>query len=186
MRLTMLYEVECFISSERGGTSHYKTTLKANDRKEIPSLLKKKLRGYIIHDVVIHEIQNEPDDAFIPREKCDRCGVPLNDGGTCPVCDDGEEDYYGNLTEGKKDEVSVEEFWEMVCCGKDKQVFEICRKDRNPKGFYHRFGSDHSYIMGAIRNGNWSTAKILMTFGVEFTPQDARELALLLMQAKGE
>lgn len=24
---------------------------------------------------------------------CDKCGTPLNDGGTCPVCDDGEEDY---------------------------------------------------------------------------------------------
>lgn len=28
-----------------------------------------------------------------PRDTCDKCGTPLNDGGTCPVCDDGEEDY---------------------------------------------------------------------------------------------
>lgn len=27
------------------------------------------------------------------RDTCDKCGKPLNDGGTCPVCDDGEEDY---------------------------------------------------------------------------------------------
>lgn len=24
---------------------------------------------------------------------CDKCGTRLNDGGTCPICDDGEEDY---------------------------------------------------------------------------------------------
>lgn len=28
-----------------------------------------------------------------PTVKCDRCGRPLNEMGTCPVCDDGEEDY---------------------------------------------------------------------------------------------
>lgn len=27
------------------------------------------------------------------REYCDRCNTPLNDQGTCPKCDDGEEDY---------------------------------------------------------------------------------------------
>lgn len=26
-------------------------------------------------------------------EVCDKCGKPLTDGGYCPVCDDGEEDY---------------------------------------------------------------------------------------------
>ena len=24
---------------------------------------------------------------------CDRCGTQLADGGFCPICDDGEEDY---------------------------------------------------------------------------------------------
>lgn len=28
----------------------------------------------------------------IPRY-CEKCGTQLNDGGTCPVCDDGETDY---------------------------------------------------------------------------------------------
>lgn len=27
------------------------------------------------------------------RETCDNCGTELTDGGYCPVCDDGEEDY---------------------------------------------------------------------------------------------
>jgi rubrerythrin len=26
-------------------------------------------------------------------EVCPECGAPLNDGGTCPKCDDGEEEY---------------------------------------------------------------------------------------------
>lgn len=30
--------------------------------------------------------------------KCDRCGRRLNDGGTCPVCDDGEEHYDESLS----------------------------------------------------------------------------------------
>lgn len=29
-----------------------------------------------------------------PAVKCDKCGRHLNEMGTCPVCDDGEEDYY--------------------------------------------------------------------------------------------
>ena len=28
-----------------------------------------------------------------PSVKCDRCDRPLNETGTCPVCDEGEEDY---------------------------------------------------------------------------------------------
>lgn len=30
------------------------------------------------------------------HEKCDKCGTLLNDMGTCPKCDDGEEDYGDN------------------------------------------------------------------------------------------
>lgn len=182
----MKYRVHYFFVDRGDRNCERDIVLDVNSKSDIITKLKKMHRGCHIHSVRAEEIVE--DEVFTPskRERCEYCNTPLNDGGTCPVCDDGEEDYGGNLTEGKKDEVSVEEFWEMVCCGEDKQVFEICRKDRNPKGFYHRFGSDHSYIMGAIRNGNWSTARILMTFGVEFTPQDARELALMLMQAKGE
>ena len=32
-------------------------------------------------------------DLDTDHRKCDKCGTPLNDGGTCPVCDDSEEDY---------------------------------------------------------------------------------------------
>ena len=32
------------------------------------------------------------DDSQITRV-CDKCGTPLTDGGYCPKCDDGEEDY---------------------------------------------------------------------------------------------
>lgn len=38
---------------------------------------------------------------------CDECGRRLTDGGHCPVCDDGEEDYYDELAEAavKKDKL---------------------------------------------------------------------------------
>lgn len=37
---------------------------------------------------------NEPDEEFetVEHPTCDNCGMRLNDGGTCPRCDDGEED----------------------------------------------------------------------------------------------
>jgi len=31
---------------------------------------------------------------FVETRSCDRCGVLLNEIGTCPVCDEGEEDYF--------------------------------------------------------------------------------------------
>lgn len=46
----------------------------------------------------LHKVENYDDFlsdlANINNKKtCDKCGTPLNDGGTCPVCDDGEENY---------------------------------------------------------------------------------------------
>lgn len=173
----MLYRVECFISSERGGTRPYETTLEANSTREIPAILRKKLRGYIIHDVKASEVQVEPDDDFTPRERCDRCNTPLNDGGTCPVCDDGEEDYYGQLTEASKTPVTPQEFWELVCSAEDDKVRSILTSGRAPVELYTAFGRKHSYLMGAIRNGNWTTARLLLNFGVKFAPYEAEELA---------
>ncbi len=40
------------------------------------------------------EDYTEVEDVYSStRGVCPYCGTPLNDGGTCPVCDDGEEDY---------------------------------------------------------------------------------------------
>lgn len=36
-------------------------------------------------------------------EKCDKCGTLLNDMGTCPKCDDGEEDYGDNALDESVD-----------------------------------------------------------------------------------
>ncbi len=36
---------------------------------------------------------DEPVNSAQPASYCDKCGTQLNDGGTCPVCDDGEADY---------------------------------------------------------------------------------------------
>lgn len=43
--------------------------------------------------IEIENNKNEPE--FVEtRLLCDNCGILLNDSGTCPICDDGEEDYY--------------------------------------------------------------------------------------------
>jgi len=81
--------------------------------------------------------------------------------------------------------VSVDKFWGLVCSGRDDEIFKICSDDRDPKQYYNRFGSDHSYIMGAIRNGNYSTAKILMTFGHKILEHESYEVVAELLKAKG-
>lgn len=86
--------------------------------------------------------------------------------------------------EGAK-EVPVEKFWGLVCSGKDDEIFKICSADRDPKKNYNRFGSDHSYIMGALRNGNYSTAKILLTFGHKILEHESYEVVAELLKAKG-
>ena len=36
----------------------------------------------------------EPEyTSSVSHDTCAECGVPLTDGGRCPICDDGEEDY---------------------------------------------------------------------------------------------
>lgn len=37
---------------------------------------------------LVDYVEDEPKNKY-----CDICGEKLNDGGTCPVCDEGEEDY---------------------------------------------------------------------------------------------
>ena len=176
--VNMTYNVKCFLSSEMGGTRPYETTVEAKDAQEVRKVLKKKCRGYIIHDVTITEVTPAVDDFdTFERERCDKCNTPLNDGGTCPVCDDGEEDYYGQLTEASKAPVTPQQFWELVCSARDKEVREILTNGRAPAELYTAFGRKHSYLMGAIRNGNWTTARLLLTFGVKFAPYEAEELA---------
>jgi predicted nucleotidyltransferase len=42
--------------------------------------------------------ENQPESEESNKEiKCDICGRTLNDGGTCPVCDDAVEDYFESL-----------------------------------------------------------------------------------------
>lgn len=57
-----------------------------NHQKEVPSI--KELLKLIPEEVLF----TEPE--FVDTCLCENCGIPLNDSGTCPICDDGEEDYY--------------------------------------------------------------------------------------------
>lgn len=140
-------------------------------------------------------LREAKEDAIKARAKKDKkAGLdldPLNPDDMEAVADeygyDEEETatyrkhYFGESTK----EVSVEEFWELVCSGKDDKIFKICSADRDPKKNYNRFGSDHSYIMGALRNGNYSTAKILLTFGHKILEHESYEVVAELLKAKG-
>lgn len=99
--------------------------------------------------------------------------------------DEETEIYKKHYFEESAKETSVETFWKLVCSGKDDEVFKICTDNRDPKKNYNRFGSDHSYIMGAIRNGNYSTAKLLLTFGHKILEHESYEVVSELLKAKG-
>ena len=87
-------------------------TTKAVSEKEALSHLAFKAGKHLGLDVGSHNVKIEldPDCVYktqdedasyfddIPRNKttgptCDKCGTQLTDGGYCPVCDDGEQDY---------------------------------------------------------------------------------------------
>lgn len=175
----MKYSIR-YLSIDKSDISTEKeTTIEANDRSAALSILRKRERGCLVRNAIVKEIEEEQE--VTPREKCDICNTPLNDGGTCPKCADGEERYNESFHGGT---VTPEEFFGMVCSAEDDKVIEVLKRDMAPKELYHRFGKDHSYIMGAIRNGNWSTAKILLAFGVEFAPNEAAELAYMLIREK--
>lgn len=39
--------------------------------------------------------QAEYEDSLRPEKpKCENCGIYLDESGTCPICDQGEEDYF--------------------------------------------------------------------------------------------
>lgn len=140
-------------------------------------------------------LREAKEDAIKARAKKDKeAGValdPLNPDDMEAVADeygyDEEETatYKKHYFEESANEVSVEKFWGLVCSGKDDEIFKICSDDRDPKKNYNRFGSDHSYIMGALRNGNYSTAKILLTFGHKILEHESYEVVAELLKAKG-
>lgn len=53
----------------------------------------KMYQKYIVNKPQIEDDHTDEYE-FVVHAMCDRCGIRLNDGGTCPVCDHGEEDYF--------------------------------------------------------------------------------------------
>lgn len=82
-------------------------TTKAVSEKQALNNLRFQAGAYLGLDVGSHRIKIELDpdcliktseeeeyfDEFDERNVCDKCGTSLTDGGYCPKCDDGEEDY---------------------------------------------------------------------------------------------
>ena len=83
-------------------------TTKAVSEKQALNNLRFQAGDYLGLDVGSHRVKIELDpdclittndeqegyfDDFQIRRVCDKCGTSLTDGGYCPKCDDGEEDY---------------------------------------------------------------------------------------------
>ena len=89
---------------------HWEDQTQAVSEKQAINNLRYKAGKHIGFDVGTHQVKVEiepksvikvenDDDClddilnFESPKRCDKCNTLLNDGGTCPVCDDGEEDY---------------------------------------------------------------------------------------------
>ena len=69
---------------------------------------------------------------FVVHAMCDRCGIRLNDGGTCPICDDGEEDYFDEDLDSSDYDSEIELYYpklEFTAYGPQRDVDDWDERD---------------------------------------------------------
>ena len=69
---------------------------------------------------------------FVVHAMCDRCGIRLNDGGTCPICDDGEEDYFDEDLNSSDYDSEIELYYpklEFTAYGSQRDVDDWDERD---------------------------------------------------------
>lgn len=69
---------------------------------------------------------------FVVHDMCDRCGIRLNDGGTCPICDDGEEDYFDEDLDSSNYDSEIELYYpklEFTAYGPQRDVDDWDERD---------------------------------------------------------
>ena len=77
--------------------------------------------------------------------------------------------------------VSSDELWERVCKGEDEDIEFIREYVQNGGDLdvrYHKFGREHSLLLGAIRNRNVDMADLLLRLGATPTVEEGRDLAM--------
>lgn len=79
------YRPFTYWDTNRGPVKNYQGSVTNRGRwhRTSQASLSKMLEDYTEADTVNYNV----------RGVCPECGIRLNDGETCPICDDGEEDY---------------------------------------------------------------------------------------------
>ena len=79
--------------------------------------------------------------------------------------------YYLGDPNAEYDEVvydgedEIDNLWTAVCCGDNKYLQNYYNNGGEPNKRYHKFNKEHSLIMGALRNNNYDTVKLLKANG---------------------
>lgn len=76
----------------------------------------------------------------------------------------------------KYDNTIVDDLWSWVCSNNIDKVVEYFENGGKVGLKYPRFGTNHSLIMGAVRNGNYELANILADYGEDVSHREAAEL----------
>lgn len=99
-----------------------------------------------LRNAVAANVEPEPE-----HPTCDRCGIRLNDGGTCPVCDDGEEDYFDESVKSFKSRKELSEAIEE--CKNNNKAYTVRRS--TTEGFRYDLvlheGDDTNAVVPAKR-----------------------------------
>lgn len=78
------------------------------------------------------EDDHTDEHEFVVHAMCDRCGIRLNDGGTCPICDDGEEDYFDEDLNSSDYDSEIELYYpklEFTAYGSQRDVDDWDERD---------------------------------------------------------
>lgn len=92
----MTYKVG-YVEIDRWDKAVYRTvTVDAPNKEQALKKVKSmRKRGCYMRDITVKEIPTD-DNIFDYKDEvatCEICGGRLNDGGTCPHCDDGDFEY---------------------------------------------------------------------------------------------
>ena len=80
---------------------------------------------------------------------------------------------------------NMNEIWTAVCSGDTEYVKKyFSSTDAVLNRRYSRFGSNHSLIMGAARNGQYEMIRLLMSFGEKIEEYEETEYKKLIQPLK--
>ena len=74
------------------------------------------------------------------------------------------------------EELAPDYLWNAVCSGDITTIKEYYRSGGKVNLKYPRFGTDHSLIMGAVRNKEFEAANLLADYGENISHKEAKEL----------